>query len=129
LAKLALEEHALQQLSVLPIPSKIGRPPKTLLERAIAGSFRADRYGRLLDGELLPATPPFTDRRRRVLWRMLREEQRAYQEATDGGVFSAEKNRAIEARSFSRIVRALHGAELPWWLQDEWVKAQRRTAY
>jgi hypothetical protein len=60
---------------------------------------------------------------------MLRKEQRAYQEATDDKVFSAEKNRALEARSFSRIVRALHGAELPWWLEDEGAKARRRTAY
>jgi hypothetical protein len=36
----------------------MGRPSKTLLERVVVGSFRADRYARLLDGELLPATSP-----------------------------------------------------------------------
>src|SRR5438067_13894769 len=39
--------------------STMGRPAKTLLERVLAGSFRADRYGSLLAGELLPKTSPF----------------------------------------------------------------------
>jgi hypothetical protein len=91
----------------------------------IAGSFRADRYASLLGGERLPATPPYPDRRRRLLWHMLREEQRRYQEAADDKIFSAEKNRAMAARGFGRVVRALHGAQLPWWLEDEWARAQR----
>jgi hypothetical protein len=79
LAKLALEEHPLQRLWVLPIATKMGRPAKTLTERVLAGSFRADRYAHLLGDELLPATPPFNDRRRRRLWQQLREAQRHYQ--------------------------------------------------
>jgi hypothetical protein len=43
-----------QQFRVLPIAAKMARPSKTLLERVLAGSFRADRYASLLDGELLP---------------------------------------------------------------------------
>jgi hypothetical protein len=119
LAKLTLEEHALQPLWVLPITTKMGRPRKTLTERVLAGSFRADRYASLLGGELLPATPPFTDRRRRRLWQQLREAQRHYQEATDGQAISTERWRAIEARSFSRLVLALHGGKLPWWLHED----------
>ena len=97
----------------------MGRPRKTLTERVLAGSFRADRYASLLGGELLPATPPFADRRRRRLWQQLREAQRRYQEAADSLAISAERWREIEARSFSRLVLALHGAKLPWWLQKD----------
>jgi len=74
LAKLALKEHPVQQFWVLPISSTMGRPAKTLLERVLAGSFRADRYGSLLAGELLPATSPFSDRRRRRIWQELRPD-------------------------------------------------------
>jgi hypothetical protein len=84
----------------------------------LAGSFRADRYGPLLAGGLLPATPPFADRRRR-LWQRLREEQRYYQEAKGDQVFSAEKRRALPAETFGRLVLALHGARLPRWLKEE----------
>jgi hypothetical protein len=97
----------------------MARPSKTLLERVMAGSFRADRYARLLEGELLPASSPFSDRRQRRLWQELRQTQREYQEAVDDRVFSAEKRGAIAARSFSRLVRALHGGTLPSWLRDE----------
>jgi hypothetical protein len=68
---------------------------------------------------LLPPTPPFSDRRRRRIWQGLREEQRYYQEAKDDLALSAEERRAIGARSFSRLVRALHGSRLPWWMEDE----------
>src|SRR5438552_4014558 len=78
----------------------MGRPAKTLLERVLAGSFRADRYGSLLAGELLPATSPFSDRHRRRIWQELREAQREYQEAVDSKIFSAERNRAIAAGGF-----------------------------
>ena len=64
----------MQQFWVLPISSTMGRPAKTLLERVLAGSFRADRYGSLLAGELLPATSPFSDRRRRRIWQELRPD-------------------------------------------------------
>jgi hypothetical protein len=104
----------------------MGRPQKTLLERVVAGSFRADRYASLLDGELLPATSPFSDRRRRRLWQRLREEQRYYQEAVDDAVFSAEKHRAIAAQSFSRFVRALNGSRLPWWLEEKRTRSRLR---
>jgi hypothetical protein len=119
LAKLALKEHPLQQLWDLPIAATTGRPAKTLLERVLAGSFRADRYGSLLDGELLPATSPFADRRGRRLWQELRQAQREYQEAVADKVFSAERHRAIEAQSFSRLVRALDGGTLPSWLRED----------
>ncbi len=112
----------------MPIAVKMGRPPKTLLERVLAGSFRADRYGSLLDGELLPATSPFSDRRRRQLWQRLREEQRYYQEAVDDAVFSAEKHRVISARSFAQLVRALQGGKLPSWLQEERSAAHARPS-
>jgi len=49
----------------------------------------------------------------------LREAQRRYQEAADSLAISAERWREIEARSFSRLVLALHGAKLPWWLQKD----------
>ena len=62
----------------------MGRPAKTLLERVLAGSFRADRYGSLLAGELLPKTSPFSDPFRRRIWQELREAQQEYQEAVDG---------------------------------------------
>src|SRR5436309_15440182 len=97
----------------------MGRPAKTLLERVLAGSFRADRYGGLLAGELLPATSPFSDRRGRRLWQELRQAQRDYLEAVDDSVFSAERHRAIAAQGFSRLVRALHGGVLPSWLREE----------
>jgi hypothetical protein len=126
LAKLALEEHPLQQVWVLPIAAKMGRPQKTLLERVVAGSFRADRHASLLDGELLPATSPFSDRRRRRLWQRLREEQRYYQEAVDDAVFSAEKHRAIAAQSFSQFVHALNGSKLPWWLEEKRTRSRLR---
>jgi len=119
LAKLAPEEHALQPLWVLPITTKMGRPRKTLTERVLAGSFRADRYASLLGGELLPATPPFADRRRRRLWQQLRQVQRDYQEAKDSIAISAERWREIAARNFSRLVIGLHGGKLPWWLQGD----------
>ncbi len=97
----------------------MGRPRKTLLERVLAGSFRADRYSGLLEGELLPATSPFTDRRGRRLWQELRQAQQEYQEAVDDKLFSAEWRRGVAARSFSRLVRALHGGMLPSWLRDD----------
>jgi hypothetical protein len=128
LAKLALEKHPLQQIWVLPIAVKMGRPQKTLLERVLAGSFRADRYASLLDEELLPATSPFSDRRRRRLWQRLREEQRFYQEAVDDKVFSAEKHRLIAARSFGQLVRAPHGGKPPRWLEQEWSAARARPS-
>ncbi|MDP9225134.1 MAG: hypothetical protein M3P18_15065 [Actinomycetota bacterium] len=109
----------MRQFWVLPIAATMGRPQKTLLERVLAGSFRADRYASLLDGELLPATSPFSDRRRRRLWQRLREEQRAYQDAVDSQAFSAERKRAWAARSFSRLVLGLHGGKLPWWLEEK----------
>jgi hypothetical protein len=82
----------------------------------------------LLEGELLPATSPFSDRRRRRLWRELRQAQREYQEATDDKVFSAERRRAIAARGFSRLVRALHGGSLPSWLRQDLSSARLRRA-
>jgi hypothetical protein len=97
----------------------MGRPAKTLLERVLAGSFRADRYGSLLAGELLPATSPFSDRRRRRIWQELRQAQREYQEAVDSKVFSAERNRAIAAGGFFELVRALHGGRPPSWLREK----------
>jgi hypothetical protein len=106
----------------------MGRPSKTLLERVVAGSFRADRYAGLLDGDPLPATSPFFDRRRRRLWQRLREEHRFYQEAVDDKVFSAEKHRLIAARSFGQLVRALHGGKLPRWLEQEWRAARARPS-
>jgi hypothetical protein len=92
----------------------------------LAGSFRADRYGQLLGDELLPATAPFPDRRRRLLWRLLREQQLYYQQAEDDNVFTAVKHRALAAEAFSRLVRTLHGAKLPWWLEEDWERVQRR---
>jgi len=64
--------------------STMGRPAKTLLERVLAGSFRADRYGSLLAGKLLPKTSPFSDPFRRRIWQDLREAQQEYQEAPGG---------------------------------------------
>jgi hypothetical protein len=119
LAKLALKERPVQRLWFLPIAATMGRPSKTLLEWVLAGSFRADRYGTLLDGELLPATSPFSDRRGRRLWQELRQAQRECQEAVDDKVFSAEWRRGVAAQSFSRIVRALHGGLLPSWLRED----------
>jgi hypothetical protein len=46
----------------------MGHPSKTLIERVLTGSFRADHYGSLLEGKLQPATSPFSDRRGRRLW-------------------------------------------------------------
>jgi len=97
----------------------MGRPAKTLLERVLAGSFRADRYGSLLAGELLPKTSPFSDHRRGRIWQELRQAQREYQEAVDSKVFSAERNRAIAAGGFSKSVRALHGGRPPSWLREK----------
>ena len=71
--------------------------PAALLERVLAGSFRADRYGSLLAGELLPKTSPFSDYLRSRIWRELRQAQREYQEAVETRAFSAERNRAIAA--------------------------------
>jgi hypothetical protein len=105
----------------------MGRPPKNLRDRVLAGTFRADRYAALLGGELLPKTAPFSDRRRRALWQLLRQEQLNYQQAQDDTVFSAEKHRALAAEAFTRLVRTLHGAKLPWWLEEEWERARRRA--
>jgi hypothetical protein len=91
----------------------MGRPAKTLPERVLAGSSRADRYGSLLAGELLPATSPFSDRRRRRIWQELRQAQREYQEAVETQAFSAEGNRAIAAGGFSKLVRTLPPAAGP----------------
>ena len=71
------------------------------------------------------ATAPYSDRRRRLLWRLLREQQQYYREAKDDKVFSAERHRALGAEAFSRVVRALHGAKLPRWLEKDWERLQR----
>jgi len=97
----------------------MGRPAKTLLERVLAGSFRADRYGSLLSGELLPKTSPFSDHFRRRIWEELREAQQEYQEAVDGELFSAEWYRRVAAGGFSKSVRALHGGRPPSWTRKK----------
>src|SRR5256885_4045539 len=97
----------------------MGRPAKTLLERVRAGSFRADRYGSLLAGELLPKTSPFSDPFRRRIWEELREAQQEYQEAVDGELFSAEWYRRVAAGGFSKSVRALHGGRPPSWTREK----------
>ena len=119
LAKLALKEHPVRQLWLLPISSTMGRPAKTLLERVLAGSFRADRYGSLLAGKLLPKTSPFSDPFRRRIWEELREAQQEYQEAVASKVFSADWHRAVCARGFSKSVRALHGGRPPSWTREK----------
>jgi hypothetical protein len=97
----------------------MGRPAKTLLERVLAGSFRPNRYGSLLAGELLPKTSPFSDPFRRRIWQDLREAQQEYQEAVASKVFSADWQRAVCARAFSKSVRALHGGRRPSWTREK----------
>jgi hypothetical protein len=97
----------------------MGRPAKTLLERVLAGNFRADRYGSLLAGKLLPRTSPFSDHFRQRIWQELREAQQEYQEAVDSKVFSAEWHRAVCAGGFSKSVRALHGGRRPSWVREK----------
>jgi hypothetical protein len=97
----------------------MGRPAKTLLERVLAGSFRADRYGSVLAGELLPKTSPFSDHFRRRIWQELRQAQQEYQEAVDSKVFSADWHRRVSAGGFSKLVRALHGGRPPSWTREK----------
>ena len=96
----------------------MGRPAKTLLERVLAGSFRADRYGSLLACELLPKTSPFSDRRRRRIWEELRQAQREYQEAVDSKVFSA----VAPGGSRRGLLQACPGAlrrQAPSWVREK----------
>jgi len=99
--------------------TKLGRRQKTLLERVLENNFRPGRYGPLLAKEPLPAKPPFDDRRRRLLWARLREEQDAYQRAETFWPDDPGWYREVVAGSFGLYVCALHGSELPSYLSLE----------
>src|SRR5439155_7562661 len=76
-------------------------------------------YGALLADEPLPARPPFDDRRRRLLWARLREEQDAYERAETFWPDDPGWYREVVAGSFGLYVCALHGSELPSYLPLE----------
>jgi hypothetical protein len=114
----ASEAHV-QQFLFLPPLAKIGRRRKTLLERVLENSFRPGRYGQLLAEEPLPEKAPFRDRRRRLLWQRLLEQQRNYREAKSGEYFDADWYRERAAEGFGRYVCALHGSTLPSYLPLE----------
>jgi hypothetical protein len=87
-----------------------GRPPKTLLEHVLSGSFRPGRHGHLFAGELLPEKPPYKDKDRREAWGFLRQRQEEYEERSD---------KDYRAREFSKLVRVLHGNIGPWWWRGD----------
>jgi hypothetical protein len=108
-----------QQFFFLPTAAKMGRRRKTLLERVLANSFRPGRYGSLLGEEPLPAKAPFRDRRRRLIWERLLEQQADYREPRSSEYFDEDWYRGLAAEAFGRYVCALHGSELPSYLPVE----------
>src|SRR6266536_1205262 len=96
--------------------TKLGRPRKTLL--GVSNSFRPGRYGFLLAIEQLPVKAPFSDRRRRLIWKRLLELQEHYRAAEADENHDADWRRSIVAESFSSYVCGLHG-RLPSWLPLE----------
>lgn len=99
-------------------PSRVGRPPKSLLTRVLENTFRPGRYGSLLLREPLPRRPPFRDQRRRNLWFELRAIQRQ--------CVKEPEYLDSYARDFSRLVRCLHGAAPPSWYGERRERSQRK---
>jgi hypothetical protein len=96
--------------------TKLGRRRKTLLERVLENSFRPGRYGHLLAEEPLPDKLPYRDRRRRLIWERLREQQRDYSQPRSCELFDSDWYRELAVEAFGRYVCALHGSELPSYL-------------
>lgn len=98
--------------------NRVGRPPKSLLERVLENTFRPGRYGSLLLAEPLPRRPPCRDQRRRDLWFELRAIQRQ--------CVKEPEYLSSYARDFSRLVRCLHGAAPPRWYGERRERSRRR---
>ena len=103
-----LIEQALDELPVVLLPERRGRPRKSLLELIESGGFKPDRHAHLLEGELLPAESPFADGEQQ--WQALRDLQLAFQQDDPSVAFSPATIRLLIAQRFRDLIRELHQA-------------------